>query len=176
MFWKWLSHPLLQHWEMYAQFHKHNQCAEWRHWYSVGGGEKSHYCSWAMEKQSMAHITQNAPPPIPPPPSTTQPTGKQSLIPPSSKQYAAVCWENIADDRKRNHQRASRTCHSLEATLVRSDHVEAPPGRRLIMRLFYEPCAEGSSLLPNFVMWDLSDLNLDLCSAEVRRHPVSRCL
>lgn len=46
--------------------------------------KKSHYCSWAMEKQSMAHITQKCPL------LCGGSIGTQSLIPPSSKQYAAV--------------------------------------------------------------------------------------
>ena len=80
---------------MYAQFHKHNQRAEWQHWYS-GGKKKSHYCSWAMEKQSAAHITQKCPPP------PQQPTGTQSLIPPSSKQYAAVCCRILLMTKKKS--------------------------------------------------------------------------
>lgn len=70
---------------MYAQFHKHNQCAEWRHWYSVEE-KKSHYCSWAIEKESMVHITPN--PPLPP---QQQPTSTQSLIPASSPTSCSCC-------------------------------------------------------------------------------------
>lgn len=92
---------------MYAQFHKHNQCAEWRHWYSEKKKKKKIsllFLSYGKAVNGPYHTK------MPPPPQ--QPTSTQSLIPRSSKQYAAVCWENITNGRKRNHQQAGCTCQS----------------------------------------------------------------
>lgn len=117
---------------MYAQFHKHNQCAEWRHWYS-GKKKKISLLFLSYGKAVNGPYHTNCPPHHPPThhPPPQQPTSTQSLIPPSSKQYAAVLRREYYWWPRRNHQQASCTCHSLQATpvaLLWGGHVDAPLG------------------------------------------------
>lgn len=49
---------------MYAQFHKHNQCAEWRHWYSVEGKKISLlFLSYGKGVNGPYHTKSPSPPP-----------------------------------------------------------------------------------------------------------------
>lgn len=111
-----------------------------------------------MEKQSMAHITQKCPPPPSP---LLQPTSTQRLIPPSSKQYAAVCWENITDDQKEISSRPDalsrqRWCSAIQIMWMhRWAHC-------LIMFLFCIFQAAGSPLQLGVAISDSNFVNLDL--------------
>ena len=113
------------------------------------------------KKQSMAHITQNAPPPPP-----QQPTSTQSLIPPSSEQYAAVCWENITDDHKEIISGPAALPQSSGYTAVEIMWMH----RCLILCLLYIFWAAVTPIQLDFVMSDFNNsINLDLFSAELQR-------
>lgn len=119
---------------------------------------------------------------MPPPPQ--QPTSTQSLIPPSSKQYAPVCCENITNDQKEIISRP--VAHAiLQATpeallLSPCGYITGRTVSACICFLHFE--LQRPSIQLGYVTSDFNNpVNLDLFSAEERRrrdlyHSVCRCV
>lgn len=119
---------------------------------------------------------------MPPPPQ--QPTSTQSLIPPSSKQYAPVCCENITNDQK-----------EIISGLVAHASLQATPEALLLSLCGYTTgCTVSAcicflqfelqrpSIQLDYVTSDFNNpVNLDLFCAEERRrrdlyHSVCQCV